>query len=313
MGSVVIEQLERFGPDRCEPMGLEASRAWVAELAGTHYENFSVVSWLLPRRLREPFAAVYSFCRWADDLGDEVGDRAESLRLLGWWREELGRCYAGEPRHPVFVALEPVVREYDVPIEPFDDLIRAFEQDQEVDRYETWEQVVDYCTRSADPVGRLVLYLCGYRDAGRQALSDKTCTALQLVNFWQDVRRDVLERDRVYVPSDALEAGGLSHGMVVGHVRGEAMLDDEAMRRWRGVLGGLLDRTDGLFAEGEALWPEVSGDVRLPIRLFSMGGQSVSRAIRRMEFDTLNRRPVVGKGKKLGLAMRAMVGKVMGG
>jgi len=204
MTSIVLQQLDRYGPDHCETVPPSEARRYAVDLATSHYENFTVVSRVLPARLREDFAAVYAFCRWADDLGDETGDPRRSLELLDWWRQELDACYRGEPRHPVFVALKPTIEKHDIPATPFEKLIDAFVQDQGLTRSHTWEQVVDYCTRSADPVGRLVLYMCGYRDEQRQRLSDCTCTALQLANFWQDVRRDILERDRIYVPDAAL-------------------------------------------------------------------------------------------------------------
>jgi len=169
--------------------------------------NFQVVSFLLPKRLHQDFYNVYSFCRWADDLGDEIGDTAESLQLLSWWRCELQAMYAGEPRHPVFVALRDTAARHALPIEPFDNLIAAFEQDQTVTRYRDFAELFGYCRHSANPVGRLVLGLCGYRDAARYALSDATCTALQLANFWQDVIVD-LKKDRVYLPLDVMERHG---------------------------------------------------------------------------------------------------------
>src|ERR1039457_1199273 len=164
-------------------------------LATHHYENFHVVTFLLPKRLHQDFYNVYSFCRWADDLGDEIGDREESLRLLAWWREELYAMYESRVKHPVFVALEGTARKYDLPRQLFDDLIRAFEQDQTIARYRDWNEVFAYCRCSANPVGKLVLRLCGYADQERDRLSDATCTALQLANFWQDVTVD-LEKDR---------------------------------------------------------------------------------------------------------------------
>ncbi|HMF79399.1 MAG TPA: squalene/phytoene synthase family protein, partial [Bryobacteraceae bacterium] len=163
------------------------AREYTRWLATHHYENFHVVSALLPKKLHQDFYNVYSFCRWADDLGDEIGDPAESLRLLAWWRTELEGMYRGETGHPVFTALKETVDRHAIPVEPFDRLIRAFEQDQTVTRYQTFDDVFGYCVNSANPVGHLVLYLCGYRDAERQRLSDFTCTALQLANFWQDI------------------------------------------------------------------------------------------------------------------------------
>ncbi len=178
-------------------------------LATHHYENFHVVTFLLPKNLHQDFYNVYSFCRWADDLGDEIGDRAESLRLLAWWRHELEAMYEGQVQHPVFVALQGTVQKYDLPLQLFSDLITAFEQDQIVTRYQNWSDLFGYCRYSANPVGRLVLRLCGYADEERDRLSDATCTALQLANFWQDVTVD-FEKDRVYLPLDLLSKHGYS-------------------------------------------------------------------------------------------------------
>src|SRR5580698_4946839 len=190
-----------------KPHSAEEGREYTRWLATHHYENFHVVSFLLPKRLHQDFYNVYAFCRWADDLGDEIGDRAESLRLLAWWRSELEAMYQGQVHHPVFVALEGTVHKYNLPIQLFSDLITAFEQDQRVTRYQNWDELFDYCRCSANPVGRLVLRLCGYSDAERDRMSDATCTALQLANFWQDVTVD-LEKDRIYLPLDVMARHG---------------------------------------------------------------------------------------------------------
>ena len=213
----------------------------------------------------------------------------------------------GEPRHPVFVALQRTITNHDIPSEPFEKLIDAFVQDQHVHRYETWDQVVDYCTRSADPVGRLVLYMAGCRDAQRQTLSDATCTALQLVNFWQDVRRDILERDRIYVPGDTLAAHGLTHDDLVGHVTAAHALDTAQMDAYRAALADLMARTWPLFQRGRELWPLVPREVRLSIKLFTLGGESVMRRIEKINYATLDQRPRVGKAAKLGLMLKALV------
>ncbi|MGH9660201.1 MAG: squalene synthase HpnC, partial [Bryobacteraceae bacterium] len=184
-----------------------SAESYTRRLATSHYENFHVVSFLLPRRLHQDFYNVYSFCRWADDLGDEIGDPRESLRLLGWWRESLEAMYRGEASHPVYVALRGTVDRHQIPAEPFADLIRAFVQDQSVTRYRDWEEVDRYCRWSANPVGRLVLHLCGYTDEERRRLSDATCTALQLANFWQDVAVDI-GKGRIYLPLDLLARHG---------------------------------------------------------------------------------------------------------
>src|SRR5437764_3967966 len=186
---------------------LEAARAYCERLAKSHYENFSVATWFLPKRLRQHFYNVYAYCRISDDLGDEVGDPQQSLELLEQWEAELNACYAGSPKHPVFVALAESVRQFNIPQHEFSDLLIAFRQDQTVTRFETFDDILAYCRYSANPVGHLVLYLCGYSDAERQRLSDYTCTALQLANFWQDVTVDI-QKDRVYIPLEAMSRCG---------------------------------------------------------------------------------------------------------
>ncbi len=326
----VLDQLETHGPQRCESLSYEQASDYTRQLATSHYENFTVVSWFLPARLRDDFRHVYSFCRWADDLGDETGSKERSLELLAWWRSELDLCYAGRPRHPVFVALHHTIKKHDIPRKPFDDLIDAFVQDQHVSRYQTWNQVIDYCTRSADPVGRLVLYLCGCRDEERQKLSDATCTALQLANFWQDVRRDVLERDRVYIPGEVASKNHLDIETMVASIKHDAAMKAEKsdccsscanlpnatinaqLPAFRATVKELCDRTWPLFEQGHALWPLVAKDVRLDIQLFSLGGEATLKMIRRQNYNTLERRPSVGKGAKFVLLMRALCAKFLG-
>jgi squalene synthase HpnC len=259
------------------------------QLAQSHYENFSVVSLLLPRHLRQDFSNIYAFCRVADDLGDEVGDKDESLRLLGDFRRQTLECFEGKASTPIFVALAHTIDRHNLPAKPFLDLIDAFEQDQRVSRYETYEQVLDYCTRSANPVGRLVLYLCGYRDEKRQELSDFTCTALQLANFWQDVRRDIADRDRIYLPTDSMKRFGVSEEQIV---RGEC--DD----KYRALLRFEVDRTAEMFDRGVDLLPTLRPSVRMQISLFGKGGRAVLSAIRRQNYDTLSRRPALSKWQK---------------
>ncbi len=324
MASAILDQLDTFGPQRCDQLDYEQAAAYTRRLAKSHYENFTVVSWLLPRRLREDFRHVYSFCRWADDLGDETGDPGRSVELLDWWRRELDTCYEGRPRHPVFVALRRTIERRDIPRKPFDDLIDAFVQDQTVTRYQSWEQVLDYCTRSADPVGRLVLYVCGYRDAERQQMSDATCTALQLANFWQDVRRDVLECDRVYVPADVAGRHGLDIELMVKAIEadgpGEAACGSCASRpsatirgllpAYRNTLRELVDRTRPMFARGRKLWPLLAADVRSDIQLFTHGGERVLKMIERLSYNTLSTRPALSTVDKVLLMMRAGASKL---
>ena len=277
---------------------LEAE-AYTRELTRSHYENFSVVSTLLPKRLRQDFCNVYAFCRIADDLGDEVPDREKAVAYLGDFRRQLSASYAGDTHTAVFVALRQTVQRHDIPMKPFDDLIRAFEQDQTVSRYETFTQVVDYCTKSADPVGRIVLYMCGYRDEERQRLSDKTCTALQLINFWQDVRRDMLERDRIYLPAEDLRRFGVTEEQLR---RGQVTEEFHALIKFE------VERTEALFEEGAKLLPLLAAEYRKQIALFGKGGRAICTAIRRQKFDTLTSRPRLSKWQKARLVLGTLLG-----
>jgi len=280
-------------PSGCSVAEAERYTRW---LATHHYENFNVVSWLLPRRLHQHFYNLYAYCRWADDLGDEILDPAKALALLNEWDLELRDCYAGKPSHPVFVALRETISALDIPIEPFSDLLIAFRQDQTVKRYATWNDVFDYCRYSANPVGRLVLYLCGYRDAERQRHSDATCTALQLANFWQDVTRD-LEKGRIYIPLEALAAHGLSEDDIV-----ERRFD----ARYVSLMKELVARTRQLFAEGMPLARSVDSALRVDIEMFGRGGLAVLAAIEAIGYNTLEHRPSIPKSKQLSLLVRAL-------
>jgi squalene synthase HpnC len=273
----------------------EAS-AYTRWLATHHYENFHVVSFLLPKRLHQDFYNVYAYCRWADDLGDEIGDRAESLRLLGWWRGELDAMYAGRAAHPVFVALGGTVQQYGIPREPFANLIEAFVQDQTVARYRTWEDLFGYCRNSANPVGRLVLYLCGYSDPERQRLSDATCTALQLANFWQDVTVDLL-KDRVYIPLEIMER----HGYPV-----EGLFAKRDSAAFRSVMREIVAKTRELFEEGLPLARMVDRRLALDIDLFSQGGLRILDKIEERDYDVLRARPAISKVERVWLLARSI-------
>ena len=290
-----LEIARTLPPPGCTPAEAGRYTRW---LATHHYENFHVASWLLPARLQQHFYNVYAYCRWADDLGDEIADPARALKLLDEWEEELAQCYAGRPSHPVFVALLPTIRAFDIPIEPFRDLLAAFRQDQVVKRYESWDQLLEYCRYSANPVGRLVLYLCGYRDAERQRLSDATCTALQLANFWQDVSRD-LDKERIYIPLDAIERHGLSPADI------EARRFDQ---RYVALMKELIARTRELFAEGAPLVSQVDAHLRVDLDLFGRGGLAVLAAIEAQGYNTLERRPAIGPATRARLLGRAAVG-----
>jgi squalene synthase HpnC len=275
-------------------------------LAHAHYENFSVVSLLLPRHLRQDFCNVYAFCRVADDLGDELGDPRASTAALASLRERLLACHAGEADTVLFVALRETLRRHAIPPGPFLDLIGAFEQDQHVTRYDTFEQLSDYCRRSANPVGRLVLYLAGYRDAERQRLSDATCTALQLANFWQDVRRDFIDRERIYLPSDDMRRFGVSEAdLRAGIDAGRCGAAFAALVEFQ------VARTAALFDEGDALLPLLDPAVRGQVALYGKGGRLVLDAIRAQGYDTLARRPALGRWQKGRLVLSVLTSRLM--
>ena len=272
------------------------AEAYTRWLATHHYENFHVVSFLLPKRLHQDFYNVYAYCRWADDLGDEIGDRRESLRLLGWWRDQLDAMYAGEATHPVFLALRGTVGRYAIPRAPFADLICAFEQDQTVSRYAAWEDLYGYCRNSANPVGRLVLYLCGYADEERQRLSDATCTGLQLANFWQDVVTD-LEKDRVYIPLEVMAR----HGYAIADLHARRMTP-----AFREVMREIVARAREFFQAGLPLAGMVERRLALDIDLFSRGGLCVLDKIAARDYDVLSRRPAVSKAERAWLLLGSL-------
>jgi squalene synthase HpnC len=265
-------------------------------LATHHYENFHVVSFLLPKRLHQDFYNVYAFCRWADDLGDEIGDPAESLRLLGWWRDELEAMYAGHVQHPVFVALQGTARKFGLPKQLFGDLISAFEHDQRVTRYANWTEVFEYCRCSANPVGRLVLRLCGYADDERDQMSDATCTALQLANFWQDVTVD-LEKDRVYLPLDVMAR----HGYTVADLQSGTF-----NTAFQSVMRDAVDVARKLFLDGLPLVKTVDRRLAFDLELFSRGGMRVLEKIERQNYNVLSRRPAISKFERVQLLVGSL-------
>ena len=280
---------------------LAEARAYCERLAKSHYENFSVASWFLPGKLRQHFYNVYAYCRISDDLGDEVGNAEQSLELLDLWEAELNACYAGAPRHPVFVALAETVKQCGIPKHEFSDLLIAFRQDQSITRFPTFDDVLAYCKYSANPVGHLVLYLCGYSDAERQQLSDYTCTALQLANFWQDVAVDY-EKGRIYLPLDSLK-------------RFSGSEDDIAQRRATPQFIELMkfevQRAREWFVRGLPLIKMVNKELAVDLDLFSLGGQEILNAIEKQGYNVLRQRPVISKSRKLLLVARAAAGKLL--
>jgi squalene synthase HpnC len=280
---------------------LEEARQYCANLSRSHYENFSVASWFLPKNLRQDFFNVYAYCRISDDLGDEVGDAEASIALLDQWQEELEACYAGGPRHPVFVALSETVNKFQIPKHEFSDLLIAFRQDQTVTRFETFNDVLAYCRYSANPVGHLVLYLCGYSDSERQQLSDYTCTALQLANFWQDVSVDY-EKGRIYLPLENLRRYQVSE---------EDLKQNRNTPAFREMMKFEVARAREWFDRGLPLVKKVNKELAVDLELFTRGGQEILNAIERQNYAVLGQRPVISKPRKLALVARAALGKLL--
>lgn len=301
---MVIDELKVWGPQAdaaAAAVSLMDAEAYCRKLARRHYENFPVVTWALPRDLHQHFYNVYGFCRWADDLGDETGGGERALQLLAWWREELAACYDGAPRHPVFVALRPTIERFGIPRQPFEDLISAFEQDQVVLEYDNFVQLRDYCRRSADPVGRLVLYLCERYTAENVGWSDSICTGLQLANFWQDVARDYAI-GRVYLPREDRMRFGYDDAAL-------------ALRRSTPEFVELLrfeaGRARDLLLAGLPLVDAMPGRLRIDIELFVRGGLQILREIERIGFRVWERRPVVSKARLAWLLAGAVFGRCL--
>lgn len=282
---------------------LAEARQWCKALAESHYENFHVATGLLPKKLRPHFHAVYAFCRVSDDLGDEVPDRRLAAELLHSWREMLVECFErpDDSRHPVYVALHESIVACDLPMEPFSNLIRAFQQDQVKTRFASIHELEQYSADSANPVGRLVLMLCGYREPALFALADETCTGLQLANFWQDVQEDLLERDRVYLPQDCMAAHGVTEAML------RAGTDSP---EYRSLLKELVDDARGRLLRGALLVDRVDHELAGTLRLFSAGGLAILRGIERIDYNTLQQRPEVSRGEKFALLLGAALGKM---
>jgi hydroxysqualene synthase len=281
----------------------DAAYATCLRLARQHYENFPVASRLMPARLRPHIAAIYAFARIADDFADE-GDRQSRARLdlLDDWGARLhaaaeGRVVQdGSDAAAVFTALGETMRERQLDVQLFEDLLSAFRQDVTVKRYETWDDLLDYCRRSANPVGRLVLGVSGYRDPRLDAQSDAICTALQLTNFWQDVERD-WQKGRVYVPLAVVRASG-------------ALEEDLGRRRltpaWRTALIDVAGRTRTLFEEGRPLPNAVSGRLRWELRATWLGGVCILDRLERNGFDVFRRRPTLGWVDALPIGFRML-------
>jgi squalene synthase HpnC len=290
-------QLARYGPRQLTaPISVAEARSYCRHLALAHYENFNVGSLLLPRPLLRHFHHVYAYCRWADDLADETGGGTQTLSLLAWWKDELLSCYAGRPRHPVMIALRDTIEEFAIPPTPFLDLLKAFERDQRVRNYATYEELLGYCRYSANPVGHLVLYLCRSYDTERAKLADDICTGLQLANFWQDVSRD-LDIGRIYLPAEDRQRYAYSDEDL--HAR-------RCTPAFRELMRFEVNRTRELFQHGRGLIECMPSEFQVDIELFAAGGLAILDAIERLNYDVWRRRPTVGKLTQLRLLGKAV-------
>ena len=320
----IREQLDTLGPSALEqiakPFSLEAASEYCRRLATSHYENFTVATWLLPAELRRHFCHLYAYCRWADDLADELDDPEQSLRLLDWWERQLRSCGAfgascgdggdshasnrdGGARHPVFIALGETIREFDLPLQTLAALLDAFRQDQSVTRYETWDELIAYCQRSANPVGRLVLRLGRRASPELDRLSDCICTGLQLANFCQDVARDYA-RGRIYLPRCEWAARGCDERDFAAATAGDNL---------RAAIEACADRAEASLLAGRPLIAALDVRLRIAVDLFLRGGLDILRAVRRLRYDVLARRPVVGRSRKIWLAVQAVAAAAFAG
>jgi squalene synthase HpnC len=284
---------------------LVEAKAWCAELTRTHYENFHVATVFLPRKVRPHFESIYAYCRVADDLGDEVDDSALATRLLDAWGSMLDECYDAPERslHPVLVALHETIQTCELPRQLFHDLLIAFKMDQVKTEYETWDELLEYSHYSANPVGRLVLWVCGYREEKLALLSDKVCTALQLANFWQDVVEDK-ERGRRYLPAESLRRFGVDEGQIEGRI---------FTPEFGAMVKDLVQRTRAMLAEGGKISRQVDRELAVTLNLFRKGGDAILDGIVTQDYDVLRGRPVVSKRKKLSLLVGSLLEKLRAG
>ena len=279
---------------------LSLARESTRKLATSHYENFLVASILLPKKLRQPFYDVYAFCRTADDLADESSSSEEALRGLARFQYQLDAAFAGYPEEPLFIALAATVRQFQIPKQPFEDLLDAFRQDQHQNRYESIEELLEYCKRSANPVGHIVLHLGDSCTAENRILSDHICTGLQLVNFWQDVARD-FAMGRIYIPQKLMHQFGVEEDML------RQIPTVEPLRR---LLAHECERAEEMFRTGFPLAKKVKPWLANDVKLFAHGGLQTLRAIRKIDFDVLGSRPTVGKLQQFSLVLRAIAGRL---
>ncbi|MCX6144567.1 MAG: squalene synthase HpnC [Ignavibacteriales bacterium] len=268
-------------------------------LAHDHLENFPVASLLVPREKRPHVYAIYSFARVADDYADEPGlTPAERVNSIAEWEEQLIDAYRGHAHHPVFVALRETIDHFEIPVELFQSLLRAFRSDVTRHRYESFEEVLEYCENSANPIGRLMLLLFNYRSETTMEFSDSICTALQLTNFWQDVAVD-LKKDRMYIPLEDIREFGYSE---------EELLGLHCSQAFKDLMCYQVERTEQLFQEGKPLLSAIESDLRMELKLTWKGGMRILKKIEQQDYDVLARRPSLSLLDKTSIFLSSLVG-----
>jgi squalene synthase HpnC len=285
---------------RAKTWSVAESYAYCETLARSHYENFPVGSVLVPKRLRNYFYSIYAFARTSDDFADEgYGEgysEQERLSLLDEWRVMLKNAFAHRARHPIFIALADTQAKFNLPIELFEDLLSAFSQDVVKTRYANFAELLDYCRRSANPIGRLILLLFGHREEAKHRQSDAICTGLQLANHWQDIEID-LGKDRVYLPEEDLQRFGLSL---------QSLLEKRVSPEFQRLMEFEVARARDFFQSGKPLCTSVKGRLGIELRVVWSGGSRILDGIEENAFDVFTRRPVISKRDKLSILFKAL-------
>ena len=282
---------------------LEDAQRYCTKIAKAHYENFIISNWFTPTNIKQHIENIYAFCRFGDDLGDDAPfPPEERLLLLNEWENDLNRGFSkdnngkfkGIPRHPIIKAIRHTASTFEIPIEPFLKLIKAFKMDQTKNEYNTWDELREYCVHSADPVGHLFLYVYGHDDEKLREISDYTCTALQLANHWQDISRD-LEQNRIYMPIEDME----KHGYNL-----EMYKNKDVNENWTELMKFQVERAREWFAKGEELWQLVDPMLAVDLQMFTMGGVAILDSIEKLKFNTWKKRPKVSRFKQLWMLRR---------
>ncbi len=288
------KELAQYGPtSNPTKLSLDQAQAYCSWFTHANSENFSVISWFIPPKFIPSMEAVYAFCRWSDDLGDESGSPEKSIGLLRWWQGELNEAFADPPsaKHPILIALTKVATDNHLDQDLFERLIKAFQLDQTKTRFSTRREVLDYCHLSANPVGEIVLTLFGFINKENLHLSNCICTGLQLTNFWQDVKRD-LEIGRIYLPGEDMDRFGITEA---------DFKNRKATEPLRKLIRYEVDWAEDLFTQGEGLPDKVQGSLGEQIRLFLAGGRAILAKIRQENYQSIEMRPTLTKWDKSGL------------